>query len=257
MTEQPSTQIDPDTIPTGAVKQPATRAGAYEATRAKLEAKFPEEAHSTRDGYTYVDPMHYRTRLNDVFTEGYTFEVKITSMRPEGFYGDAYFIATLNCVIYVRRVLWSEPWMFAKDSKDLIKIDTKIQSANSAGLKAVCRELGIGLYLYDKQSPQSSVAQSGQQRSQTQQQPQQSRPSGPVGTGEDDVWQIGTKWKGHKVSEIGDDYFAFIGAPDKTGSASDAARAILKRRSEGYAQQTFDSVGSDTQESFFPDEVPF
>jgi len=231
----------------------------YPAIREKLEARFPEEFHSVRDGFTYLDPKCYRDRLNDVFTEGYEFEIEVTAFRPEGIYGKAEFKATLSGVIYKRKVMFAEPWMFAKDSKDIIKADVKAQMANSAGLKAIGRELGIGLYLYDKQSGKSSSVTSSAA------QPQAARASAPAASSgsapaETDVWKFGGKHKDKRVSDIDDGYFEWLSGPDKTGAGSDAARAILSRRATANASQTFDSVVADnatTDDGFFPDEVPF
>lgn len=230
----------------------------YDEIRTKLEARFPDASHQQRDGFTYLDPKCYRDRLNEVFTEGYEFEVFDVVFRAEAIYGSARFDAELDGIIFKRQVVWAEPWMFASGTKDIIKPDVKIQMAVSAALKSLGRELGIALYLYDKNDPIHGKAPAPAAKAPSGAAPA-NKPaySGPVGTNETDVWTKGAKYTGQPISAIPNDYFEFMSMEGKTGPVSEASRTILKRRGEEASGRTFDSVTGNDDDGFLPDEVPF
>jgi hypothetical protein len=127
--------------------------------------KKPEGPYNPK--FTYVKPHKYRYRLHKIFEQGYSFKIHDVVFGAKGLTGYAYFKADVPeyNVSYEFDVLFSEDYTFAAEfiwnqatqtvdlpnpkAGEIIGLSETMQMANSAGLKAVCRELGIGLNLYD------------------------------------------------------------------------------------------------------------
>lgn len=130
--------------------------------RLLLEA-FDEAEISQRDGadnksFSFVPPERYRYRLLRVFPNGYKFHVDQIAESKLGVRGQATFVGDVpeEGVRYDISVPAAEPWTFKKGTTDILNYDQAYAKLTSAGLKAIAREMGLGLHLYDKAANRST-----------------------------------------------------------------------------------------------------
>lgn len=121
-----------------------------------LEA-FADSEISEREGsggktFSYVPPERYRYRLLKAFPNGFTFHCTVTSVGKAGIQGSAHFIGDCpeDGVKYDIIAPCFEGWTKSSSTGDIIAPEQSFQKLTSAGLKAIAREIGLGLHLYDK-----------------------------------------------------------------------------------------------------------
>ena len=134
-----------------------------EASQLLLEP-FPEEDISYIDGFAYDDPERYRYRLLKVFKGGFSWHMEDcheTSFGDaKGLAGYGHFVGKVDGELFDRRVFAFEKFQLgADDSPNAGKTQKEEYTAanlDSALLKQVSRDMGLGLHLYVKDAKKSS-----------------------------------------------------------------------------------------------------
>jgi len=142
-----------------------TNLGEYNVlARELLEPFGDDEISTTEDNFSYVDPARYRLRLLKAFPNGYTFLIRDYTVQKTGLLGMAYFKGVRDDVMYEFNVPFFEKyivgakkfkndngeWVDNPKAGEILRLEQVVQMSTSAGLKSVCREMGLGLHLYEK-----------------------------------------------------------------------------------------------------------
>lgn len=221
-----------------------------------LEA-FDESEISEREGsgnqtFSYVPPERYRYRLLKIFSNGYTFHLTNTTETKLGVKGTAHFIGEVpeEGVRYDIIVDVFEPWTFKRESKDILNPEQSFMKLASAGVKAIAREIGLGLHLYDKAAKKSGGSKSSASSS-------GSKSSGNASPSHDGEWTgdeevtFGTKWKGKKWKEVDDDYLTYVTKdPEKANKL--ALKEIARRQKNAASDGQSKAEQSVDEDENFP-----
>jgi hypothetical protein len=229
----------------------------YNPVAALLLEPFADSEIRSRKGaenktFSYVAPELYRYRLLKVFTEGYEFGLTDIVEGQLGVRGVAHFKGHIDGIEYsVNGCPVFEPWTFSSsEPTKKVNPDQTYMKLSSAGLKAVSREIGLGLHLYDK-TPQEGEAASSTPRSSA---------AAAVST---DGWDgeklvgFGKKYPTTKWKDVPDDYLVFLtkdSDPDKRRPEAVAEKARRADNNVAIGQEQASNaaapVGGD-------DEIPF
>lgn len=236
----------------------------YNAVAQLLLEAFADSEISEREGsggkmFSYVPPERYRYRLLKIFANGYQFHLSNTSEGQRGIKGTAHFIGEVpeEGVRYDIKVDVFEPWSKTKEG-EIFAPDQSFMKLASAGLKAVAREMGLGLHLYDKAQKTGKAAAKPA-----------AKPASKGGTkakGSSDNADFDADWdgteevtfgkhKGDAWSEIEDNYLEFI-TKDPEKANKKALKEIARRQSEAgdtgasNAKKAMDNKGGADDDEF-------
>lgn len=221
----------------------------YAATQTLLLEPFADDQISEIDGFSYVDPYQYRMRLHAIFQQGFKFQVRGLIVGKDNMTAQAYFSGRVDDVEYEIEVPCAEKFIKASGTDTILKFEQSMNMLISAGLKAVCRELGIGLHLYEKAANKGGSKKGGGG---------QSAPSGGgAPASSNGPWDGNAavtfgKHSGSKWRDIEDSYLEYITKdPEKANKL--ALQEIARRRANNVGEGQSNAAGAVDDDS----EIPF
>lgn len=222
----------------------------YSALAAKLLEPFDDSQIRQREGsggknFSYVPPEEYRYRLLESFPHGFAFGVIPGSTRLEktGVHAEFAFEAEDPDTLTRYKITATafEPWTLARETGAILNPDQTFAKLMSAGLKACCREIGIGLHLYDKGDSQSTGSSKSTSKTQT-----KASSKSEHGEWDGELTLKSGKHKGKKWKDTPDSFVEFLANMDEPNEL--AIKELARRASA-------DSEDEETQES--DDDLPF
>ena len=216
----------------------------------EFNAEFPAELEKLNYfNFVYIGPEHYRERLHSICTSGFTLRIVETGSTPQGIIGQAQLIFTLEGAHYDITVAIFENYTFAKDvttgklSQVILTPDQLRSKLNSAGVKAVLRELLVGNYLYKREDPKGvkasakSAATPAAKSTGSVASPAVKQSAGSPDTWDGSVLMSFGKLKGTAYAEIEEDYLIWAAGKDRpdSGSVHELARRAFAAEAEAIA----------------------
>ena len=223
----------------------ATKSDKLNATQKLLLEPFADDQISEIDGFSYVDPFHYRTRLHQVFQQGFEFRVNSIVIGKDNMYGQAFFKGRVDDLEFVIEVPCAEKYIKASGDGTILKFEQSVNMLISAGMKAICRELGIGLHLYEKTANKGGSKKGGS----TGGAPAAAAPSGPW-DGQAAITfgkHNGTKW-----CDIEDSYLEYI-TKDPAKANALALKEIARRSANNVGEGRANAASAHSDD----DSIPF
>jgi hypothetical protein len=197
--------------------------------------------------FSYVDPAHYRRRLLETFTKGFLLHVEDAKLEAPGVVAQAHFIGEQDGVKYDIKMPVFEEYTISTTTNKAIQIAQTFSKLGSAGAKAVSRELGLGLHLYDKVTRKVSGGSNASTSA-----------AGTSSAAPDAQWDgsakvtFGAKYKGMAYKDIEDGWITWAATKDKPdqGAVKELARrnGVASTTTSSSAEPGTNTAGADTSE---------
>ena len=236
-------------MPKSAQQEP----GGYNPVAEALLVPFDQSLISQREmngnTFDFVSPEHYRYRLLEVFGEGFTFSLDdvrvIVSDGIAGLQGTAHFVGERDNVKYDITTTVFEAFVISKTTTHPISVEQSYMKLMSAGIKAVSREMGLGLHLYDK-APATAKAAAPKTSTAA---PKATTAAAPKATAKpataapkEEAWDgslliaYGTKHKGTPYNEVDDGWLQWAGT-QKDPPDRNAVKEIARRQKAAGSEE--------------------
>jgi hypothetical protein len=184
--------------------------------------------------FSYVDPAHYRRRLLETFTKGFLLHVEDAKLEAPGVVAQAHFIGEQDGVKYDIKMPVFEEYTISTTTNKAIQIAQTFSKLGSAGAKAVSRELGLGLHLYDKVTRKVSGGSNASTSA-----------AGTSSAAPDAQWDgsakvtFGAKYKGMAYKDIEDGWITWAATKDKPDQG--AVKELARRKAVASGTTTTSS----------------
>ena len=241
----------------------------------ELLEPFPESEISVNNqGFRYIDPERYRTRLLKAFPNGYYFHMEECVVGKTAVTGYGHFIGTLELqsgekITYDLRPFCMEKFQVAQGTTDTTqKEDLSMKMLASALLKAASTEMGLGLHLYAKE-----VKRNGQVVSAATGTAGAAAPASGGGyaapVAADGSWdgsapipinmkdKSGASMKGRPYSELDDKQVEFMATKDRPDQGAIKERARRAALANGAVAHAAATAAPPSTASDLDSEIPF